>query len=33
MAAARRLDRDDGFREIPDYNGNPGAEIWMEATL
>jgi hypothetical protein len=33
MAAARRLYRDYGFREIPDYNGNPRAEIWMEATL
>jgi hypothetical protein len=33
MAAARRLYRDYGFREIPDYNGNPRAEISMEATL
>jgi len=22
-----------GFREIADYNGNPRADIWMEASL
>jgi ribosomal protein S18 acetylase RimI-like enzyme len=22
-----------GFREIPDYNGNPGASYWMEKDL
>ena len=33
MEAALRLYRGYGFREIPDYNGNPRAEIWMEATL
>jgi ribosomal protein S18 acetylase RimI-like enzyme len=33
MEAALRLYRGYGFREIADYNGNPRAEIWMEATL
>jgi GNAT superfamily N-acetyltransferase len=33
MEAARALYAAHGFREIADYNGNPRAEIWMEATL
>ena len=33
MAAALRLYRSYGFREVPDYNGNPRAEVWMEVTL
>jgi ribosomal protein S18 acetylase RimI-like enzyme len=33
MEAALRLYRLHGFREISDYNGNPRAEVWMEATL
>jgi hypothetical protein len=33
MEAARALYAAHGFREIPDYNGNPRAQIWMEATL
>ncbi len=33
MAAAIRLYRSYGFADIPDYNGNPRAEIWMEATI
>jgi len=33
MEAARALYRAYGFRDIADYNGNPRAEIWMEATL
>ncbi|HET7875927.1 MAG TPA: GNAT family N-acetyltransferase [Methylomirabilota bacterium] len=33
MEAARRLYRSYGFREIPDYNGNPRAQVWMELTL
>lgn len=33
MAAAIRLYRRYGFAEIADYNGNPRAEIWMEATI
>jgi ribosomal protein S18 acetylase RimI-like enzyme len=33
MAAAVRLYRRYGFAEIADYNGNPRAEIWMEAAL
>jgi ribosomal protein S18 acetylase RimI-like enzyme len=33
MEAALRLYRGYGFREIADYNGNPRAEVWMEATL
>lgn len=33
MAAARRLYGAAGFREIPDYNGNPRAQVWMEKTL
>jgi ribosomal protein S18 acetylase RimI-like enzyme len=33
MTAALRLYRRCGFREIPDYNGNPRAEIWMELEL
>jgi GNAT superfamily N-acetyltransferase len=33
MGAARRLYRSAGFREIPDYNGNPRAQVWMEARL
>jgi len=33
MEAALRLYRSHDFHEIPDYNGNPRAEVWMEATL
>jgi ribosomal protein S18 acetylase RimI-like enzyme len=33
MEAALRLYRRYGFREIPDYNRNPRAEIWMERLL
>ncbi|HEV8437914.1 MAG TPA: GNAT family N-acetyltransferase [Methylomirabilota bacterium] len=33
MTAALHLYRRCGFREIPDYNGNPRAEIWMELEL
>lgn len=33
MEAARALYAAHGFREIPDYNGNPRAQIWMEAAL
>jgi ribosomal protein S18 acetylase RimI-like enzyme len=33
MAAALSLYRGSGFTEIPDYNGNPRAEIWMELEL
>jgi GNAT superfamily N-acetyltransferase len=33
MEAARALYAAHGFREIPDYNGNPRAQIWMEAVL
>lgn len=33
MEAARRLYRSYGFTEIPDYNGNPRAQMWMEAKL
>ena len=33
MEAAQALYRAYGFREIPDYNGNPRAQIWMEAPL
>ncbi len=33
MEAARALYAAYGFREIPDYNGNPRAQVWMEATL
>jgi len=33
LAAAVRLYRRYGFREIADYNGNPRAEIWMELPL
>jgi ribosomal protein S18 acetylase RimI-like enzyme len=33
MEAAQALYRAHGFREIPDYNGNPRAQLWMEATL
>ena len=33
LAAAVRLYRRYGFRDIADYNGNPRAEIWMELTL
>ena len=33
LEAALGLYRSYGFREIPDYNGNPRAEIWMETTL
>ena len=33
MEAALSLYRRSGFREVPDYNGNPRAEIWMEVAL
>ena len=33
MHAALSLYRSCGFREIPDYNGNPRAQIWMELSL
>jgi ribosomal protein S18 acetylase RimI-like enzyme len=33
LAAAVHLYRAYGFTEIPDYNGNPRAEIWMERAL
>jgi putative acetyltransferase len=33
LAAAVRLYRSYGFEEIPDYNRNPRAELWMELRL
>lgn len=33
MEAALALYRAVGYREIPDYNGNPHAAYWMEKTL
>jgi ribosomal protein S18 acetylase RimI-like enzyme len=33
MSAALHLYRSFGFREIPDYNGNPRAHIWMQLEL
>jgi ribosomal protein S18 acetylase RimI-like enzyme len=33
MHAALHLYLSRGFVEIPDYNGNPRAQIWMERTL
>ena len=33
MEAALHLYRSSGFTEIPDYNGNRRAHIWMERTL
>jgi putative acetyltransferase len=33
LQAAMHLYRAYGFREVPDYNGNPRAEVWMEAPL
>jgi ribosomal protein S18 acetylase RimI-like enzyme len=33
LAAAIRLYRSYGFEEIPDYNRNPLAELWMELSL
>ena len=33
LEAAVHLYRSYGFKEIPDYNGNPRAEIWMQADL
>ena len=33
MEAALHLYRSSGFTEIPDYNGNRRAEVWMERTL
>src|SRR5262249_13056128 len=33
MHAALHLYRTSGFREIPDYNGNPRAHIWMQLEL
>jgi len=33
MEAALHLYRSSGFTEIPDYNGNQRAQVWMERTL
>ncbi|HET8579194.1 MAG TPA: GNAT family N-acetyltransferase [Methylomirabilota bacterium] len=33
LEAAVRLYRSYGFKEIPDYNGNPRAEIWMQREI
>jgi hypothetical protein len=33
LAAAVRLYRRYGFREIADYNRNPRADVWMELPL
>jgi GNAT superfamily N-acetyltransferase len=33
LAAAVKLYRTNGFREIPVYNDNPRADIWMERAL
>jgi GNAT superfamily N-acetyltransferase len=33
LAAAVKLYRANGFREIPPYNDNPRADIWMERAL
>jgi ribosomal protein S18 acetylase RimI-like enzyme len=33
MEAAQHLYRSCGFTEIPDYNGNRRAQVWMERTL
>jgi len=33
MHAALHLYRTFGFTEIPDYNGNPRAQVWMELTV
>jgi ribosomal protein S18 acetylase RimI-like enzyme len=33
MEAALHLYRSRGFTEIPDYNGNRRAQVWMERTL
>ncbi|MBI1957726.1 MAG: hypothetical protein HYU42_10120 [Candidatus Rokubacteria bacterium] len=33
LEAAVHLYRAHGFTEIADYNGNPRAELWMEARL
>jgi hypothetical protein len=33
MHAALALYRSAGFTEIPDYNGNRRAEIWMQLVL
>ncbi len=33
LEAALQLYRSYGFKEIPDYNGNPRAEVWMEVQL
>jgi len=33
LEAAVHLYRSYGFKEIPDYNGNPRAEIWMQADI
>jgi ribosomal protein S18 acetylase RimI-like enzyme len=33
MEAALTLYRSYGFRDVPDYNGNPRAQIWLELDL
>jgi ribosomal protein S18 acetylase RimI-like enzyme len=33
LAAAVKLYRGYGFEEIPDYNRNPRANVWMELRL
>ena len=33
LAAAVKLYRRYGFEEIPDYNRNPRADVWMELRL
>ena len=33
MEAALKLYRSYGFRDVPDYNGNPRAQLWLELDL
>ena len=33
LTAALALYRSAGYREVPDYNGNPKADIWFERQL
>ncbi len=33
MDRAIQLYRRSGFTEIPDYNGNPRAQLWMERAV